>query len=80
MSSHILNALSGSVYTSHRLISPAKALWTALQNKYRIEEAMIHYSYENLYKNEEFESFSMASQGASMNRLKEELLLYLHIR
>ncbi|PIA34661.1 hypothetical protein AQUCO_03700146v1 [Aquilegia coerulea] len=36
---HILNALSGSVYTSHRLICPAKALWTALQNKYRIEEA-----------------------------------------
>ncbi|XP_022889279.1 uncharacterized protein LOC111404750 [Olea europaea var. sylvestris] len=36
---HILNALSDSVYSTHRTIGTTKELWLALDNKYRIEEA-----------------------------------------
>ncbi|MGG6656887.1 UNVERIFIED_CONTAM: hypothetical protein ITI05_24960, partial [Salmonella enterica subsp. enterica serovar Weltevreden] len=35
----IMNALSDSVYEGHRTIETAKLLWSALDNKYRIEEA-----------------------------------------
>ncbi|KAK0571806.1 hypothetical protein LWI29_021874 [Acer saccharum] len=36
---HILNALGHTVYNAYRNIGTAKELWTALDNKYRIEEA-----------------------------------------
>lgn len=36
---HILNVLSTPVYNAHRTLETAKALWTALENKYRISKA-----------------------------------------
>ena len=67
---HILNALSTSVYNAHRSLETAKALWTALESKYRISEAS---NKKFLICN--FMDFKMVANKSIVGQVSEILLL-----
>ena len=67
---HILNALSTPVYNAHRTLEIAKALWTALENKYRISEAS---NKKFLISN--FMDFKMVTNKSIIGQVSEILLL-----